>query len=83
MSADPEEASVKSKDEDKPGKAKKQKQRGCYAPQRLLTAVCKLAPHFKVPTVLSGPQMCLVTHSPVCMLTSVLVEPAPAPFCSL
>lgn len=33
---------------EKPGKAKKQKQKGAYAPQRLLSAVCKVAPHFKV-----------------------------------
>lgn len=46
--AEPEEGAVGSKGEDKPSKAKKQKQRGCYAPQRLLTAVCKVAPHFKV-----------------------------------
>ncbi|KAL0037457.1 hypothetical protein WJX79_008841 [Trebouxia sp. C0005] len=32
---------------DKPSKAKKQKQKGAYAPQRLLSAVCKVAPHFK------------------------------------
>ncbi len=36
---------------DKPSKAKKQKQKGAYAPQRLLSAVCKVAPHFKVPIV--------------------------------
>ncbi len=33
---------------DKPSKVKKQKQKGVYAPQRLLSAVCKVAPHFKV-----------------------------------
>ena len=31
----------------KPNKAKKQKTKGSYAPQRLHTAVCKHAPHFK------------------------------------
>ena len=36
---------------DKPSKAKKQKQKGVYAPQRLLSAVCKVAPHFKVTTM--------------------------------
>ncbi|KAL0036465.1 hypothetical protein WJX77_008836 [Trebouxia sp. C0004] len=32
---------------DKPNKANKQKQKGAYAPQRLLSAVCRVAPHFK------------------------------------
>ena len=32
---------------EKPGKTKKQKQKGAYSPQRLHTAVCKFAPHFK------------------------------------
>ena len=47
---------------DKPSKAKKQKQKqkGTYAPQRLLSAVCKVAPHFKVPA------MCYLNHPHVC-----------------
>ena len=74
--AEPEEAAAAGKGEDK-RKAKKQKQKGCYAPQRLLTAVCKVAPHFKVKAQSSSAARQMLQHDrlqgPISIIASLQI----------